>query len=213
MRIHGILRRLVWNPAGILSILRPILGRQILDLGCGFGHFSYLLAMKMSSAQILGIDRSARKIEKAKKAYRLPNLEFETRDARDFQTGHKWDAVFACDLFHHLPKNDYEKVLNNIREQLRDTGVLVIKDINGESRLRYWNTVHDLIINRNMPTYCSTKKWEKLLQGQGLHVERKIVSTQYFYRHIYILCRTGSRQNKPRQEPDHYVLLARENTL
>lgn len=196
MRIHRVLRRLVWDPTRTLSILRPLLGKQILDLGCGFGHFSYILATKMPEAKVLGVDVSRRKIENAKKTYRLPNLDFQTGDARDLQTGQKWDTVFACDLFHHLSRNDFEEVLGNIQGLIRDTGILIIKDINGDSHLRHWNTIHDLIINRQMPTYNSTIEWRRLLQDQGFQIEREIVSTQALYQHIYFLCRIDSEKNE-----------------
>src|SRR4051812_22453637 len=61
------------------NIKQPI--HSILDLGCGEGTITNLLAAKFPSAQVTGTDFSITGIDFAENRYELPNLKFEYDDA------------------------------------------------------------------------------------------------------------------------------------
>ena len=76
---------------GILEPLQPKKGEKILDLGCGTGDLSE--KMSKSSADVVGIDASAKMIEKARTKY--PNITFQIVNAESFRRREKFDAVFS----------------------------------------------------------------------------------------------------------------------
>lgn len=79
---------------------------SILDVGCGGGHFTALLAKRYPEAQIVGIDTSKEAIEIAKTKYALrslSNLRFEHRlNSALLEPEKSFDVVIATLLCHHL---------------------------------------------------------------------------------------------------------------
>lgn len=81
-------------------------GATILDVGCGLGETSLLLATRFPGTTITGIDQNEALIEAATstKAWKNPALHFITGDALrlPFDDDH-FDFVFTRYLLHHLP--------------------------------------------------------------------------------------------------------------
>ena len=75
---------------GILELLQPKKGEKILDLGCGTGDLSE--KMSKSGADVVGIDASAKMIEKTRTKYL--DIPFQIANAESFRGGEKFDAVF-----------------------------------------------------------------------------------------------------------------------
>lgn len=82
---------------------------SILDVGCGGGHFTALLAKRYPKAQIVGIDTSEEAIEvaRAKTARSHSNLRFEHRQNPTLSGPEKrFDVVTATLLCHHLTDSE-----------------------------------------------------------------------------------------------------------
>ena len=97
-----------------------------LEIGCGIGTFSRLLA-KHSSC-VTAIDLSPKMIETAEnlsKSY--ANLEFRVADVlkTDFPDEH-FDAIVSIATFHHLP---LDEVLPKLKKTLKSGGKLLILDV------------------------------------------------------------------------------------
>ncbi len=87
---------------GLISLLQPQPGELILDLGCGTGHLTHIIAE--SGARVIGIDSSASMIASAQSTY--PQLEFQVADARDFSFASPFDAIFSNATLHWNPEAD-----------------------------------------------------------------------------------------------------------
>lgn len=97
-----------------------------LDIGCGTGTFSRLLAER--ARRVIALDLSPRMIEVAReRSRRHPNIEYQVADARtwEFPDG-RFDCVASIAAMHHLP---LEEMLLQIKGALRVGGVLVILDL------------------------------------------------------------------------------------
>ncbi len=94
-----------------------ISGKTILDLGCGPGYFSKILAQR--GAHITGIDRSAFLISKAnelKQRIGLENVEFLQGDFLDFaknMSSEKFDYIVAIDT---IVSFDYRRQMHNHKD-------------------------------------------------------------------------------------------------
>lgn len=64
----------------LVKLLNPQEGERILDLGCGTGYLTNLIAT--SGAEVIGIDNSESMIAKAKSSY--PGIDFRVMSAEDF---------------------------------------------------------------------------------------------------------------------------------
>lgn len=86
----------------VLNLLNAKPGETILDLGCGTGHLTNLIAE--SGADVQGIDSSTEMIEQAQIKY--PAIKFEVMDATNFTFEKKFDAVFSNAVLHWIPEKE-----------------------------------------------------------------------------------------------------------
>ncbi|MCI0525224.1 MAG: methyltransferase domain-containing protein [Acidobacteria bacterium] len=77
---------------------RPI--DHILDIGCGTGHLTRMIAD--SGAATVGFDSSPQMIESARRQY--PDIEFLVADASDFEFNTKFDGVFSNAALHWVTR-------------------------------------------------------------------------------------------------------------
>src|SRR5215210_6171781 len=100
--------------------------REALEIGCGTGAFSRLLAR--SSERVLALDLSPNMIRVAgERSAQFPNIEFKVADvlARELPAG-RFDCVATIATLHHLPMAE---VLPKIKRALKAGGVLLILDL------------------------------------------------------------------------------------
>ena len=108
----------------VLAIYDPFPGERVLDLGCGWGTFEWMLAPRV--IEIVGVDFSAKSIEMCEArrvAAGLQNVRFVHADAA--ATGlpaESFDVVIAADLFEHLYPDDSARVAREAHRVLRRGG-------------------------------------------------------------------------------------------
>jgi ubiquinone/menaquinone biosynthesis C-methylase UbiE len=100
--------------------------REALEIGCGTGAFSRLLAQ--TSGRVLALDLSPNMIALAgEKSERFPNIDFEVADVltRDLPA-EGFDCVATIATLHHLP---IREVLPRLKCALKAGGVLLVLDL------------------------------------------------------------------------------------
>jgi len=79
---------------------------SILDVGCGGGYFTRILAKKYGQAKVVGIDYSFKAIEHAKKNSEnkyIPNVSYNAPSTLELNIEHKsYDIVTATLVCHHM---------------------------------------------------------------------------------------------------------------
>jgi SAM-dependent methyltransferase len=118
----------------ILSRVELGAGAKILEIGCGTGELSCMMAQR-TDCKILGIDICAPFIEQARKNFKLPNLEFETLDFNDagnlkkITAESRFDYVVGNGMLHHLYYN-MDEALSNIYSLLNRDGKIIFLEPN-----------------------------------------------------------------------------------
>jgi SAM-dependent methyltransferase len=118
----------------LLGVLQPEM-KQVLDIGCGTGQFTRLLAAR--AEQVLALDFSASMIAAAgQQSEGFQNITFIQADATtwDWPT-ERFDAIVTIATLHHLPP---EGILPRMKAALRAGGTLVVLDIRRSSSLAEW---------------------------------------------------------------------------
>jgi len=101
---------------------------KILDVGCGYGYFTYFIHYKNKERQVIGLDYDSEKIEIAKNAYNITeNITFKSTDITTFNIPER-DAIFYNDVLHYLSEKEQLEVLTKSVNALSENGVLVIRD-------------------------------------------------------------------------------------
>jgi 1-acyl-sn-glycerol-3-phosphate acyltransferase len=114
---------------------------EILDLGCGYGFVSHMLALTSAERKITGIDYDEEKIRVAGEGFlKPPGLSFEAADIRLYEFSPK-DCIILSDVLHYMPRKDQEKLLLKCMANLRPGGSIIVRDADenrkkGHSRTR-----------------------------------------------------------------------------
>jgi SAM-dependent methyltransferase len=118
---------------GILLRELPARFGSALEVGCGSGEFSRLLAARAS--HVLALDLSPNMIRLARERGRdLPNVEFEIADAAAWSfPRERFDCVASIATLHHL---DAPAILARMRDALAPGGTLLVLDLFRGSGLR-----------------------------------------------------------------------------
>jgi trans-aconitate 2-methyltransferase len=100
---------------------------QILDIGCGDGRVTALLAKRTPDGSVLGIDISQSMIEFASSHYpkaEYPNLAFRRQDAAEISFENQFDRVVSFSTLHWVL--DQERALKAIHRALVPGGTICI---------------------------------------------------------------------------------------
>lgn len=112
------------RPAADLLARVPLAApRRIVDLGCGPGNSTELLASRYPTVEIEGVDSSSDMIATA--STRLPRLHFSLADIASWTAAKPADLLFANAALQWLP--DHETLLPRLMEQLASGGALAIQ--------------------------------------------------------------------------------------
>lgn len=124
-----------WIPAldGVLGKLES--GASVLDIGCGFGHSTALLAEAYPRSRFTGIDIHAESLEEAAKIAGqrgLDNVRFRPTAALDYR-GERHDFVTLFDAFHDMGRP--VEIARHIREELlaEDGTLMLVEPLAGET--------------------------------------------------------------------------------
>lgn len=117
-------------------IRRHIVGKSVLEIGCGTGWKSHTL-LTLGARQVHGIDISEEMLAKADTRGK-DNLRFYVHDIHN-PIFEKFDLIIGRAILHHV---DYQKVLLLLYENsLSDDGVMLFMEPLGESFIMrlYWH--------------------------------------------------------------------------
>lgn len=105
---------------------------QVLEIGCGIGRFSRLLAGRAES--VVAIDLSPQMIRRARERSKLyTNIEFVNGDVMTYHLpDEQFDCIATLTTLHHLPA---ERILRRISKALKPGGVFVGLDLYQRSTL------------------------------------------------------------------------------
>lgn len=126
-----------WNPALYLTFEdertrppRDLLARvplshprRVIDLGCGPGNSTELLAQRWPQAEVIGVDNSPAMLDEARA--RLPSARFERGDLAAWSPPEGTDLLFANAVFQWVP--EHLDVLARLLAALPPGGVLAVQ--------------------------------------------------------------------------------------
>ena len=162
--------------------LRP---RRIVELGCGGGDLSALIAERYPKAEIHLVDFAAEMIETCKRRFAgAPNLRYHTLDfAQMAFDDHSVDLVVSSISIHHLDDTAKQALFRRVFSSLREGGVLAYADqFRGVS-----NEIHATHMNRwreeAFSLGCSPEEWDSWMRHQDRHDHHATLEAQVGWLH------------------------------
>jgi trans-aconitate 2-methyltransferase len=139
---------------------------SVVDLGCGPGNLTALLAQRWPGADVSGVDSSAEMIEAARAA--APALSFATGDVRDWRPGRAPDVITCNAVLQWVP--DHDDLLLSWADMLAPGGWLAFQ-LPGNAG----GSVGSSLPNQTAPTHAlvaelaASPRWRALLADAGLN--------------------------------------------
>lgn len=99
---------------------------NVLEIGCGIGTLTSLLARVVTRGSILATDISDESIDLARKEVEQDNIEFRTMDIVDHRDARKYDMIVMADVLEHVPVEFHPSIFNNLSSMMLPHSVLAI---------------------------------------------------------------------------------------
>lgn len=99
---------------------------RVLDIACGTGYGSFLLANEYEKAisEIVSVDFSPESISYARRRYAHPKINYVIQDALNYDDPDKFNTIVSLETIEHL--SNPEKFINRLYDLLLPGGVLII---------------------------------------------------------------------------------------
>lgn len=108
----------------LLSMIEPVPGASVVDLGCGTGELTSRLHVHVKAGNTLGVDSSEAMLAKAR-PLSGNGLTFEVGDIGDFGAEAAFDLIFSNAALHWVP--DHRGLLARLTRGLRRGGQLAVQ--------------------------------------------------------------------------------------
>lgn len=109
----------------LIAFIQPINGMKAIDLGCGTGEQTAILADKFAAADFLGVDSSAEMLEQSK-ALESDNLHFRKATTEEMlASGEKWDLIFSNAALQW--SDNHENLFTELIKRLNSKGQFTVQ--------------------------------------------------------------------------------------
>lgn len=109
----------------VLALLALKGDEQVLDIGCGDGKITALIASRVPRGEVIGVDPSHEMIGFASTHFSHPNLHFEVADARLLPFAQGFDLIVSFNALHWIP--DQDSALRSIRRAIKPHGLAQLR--------------------------------------------------------------------------------------
>jgi SAM-dependent methyltransferase len=163
---YFVLRRIQWLKACMEKLqLAP---RRIMDYGCGTGGAAPLLLEQFKAESVVGVDPSAKLIERAKHDHDSRRTIFH--QIQEYRPEEESDLVYCSGVFHHIPVARRKVAAQYIWRSLKPGGHLGFWENNP------WNpgtryVMSRIPFDRDAVTLTALEA-SRLLQSAGFHIVR-----------------------------------------
>jgi trans-aconitate 2-methyltransferase len=111
-----------WLAEESLSRLRLTGRERVLDLGCGDGKISAQIASLLPEGEVMAVDVSPLMVDYGRHHHGLPNLRFDTGDARRYRCSLAFDWVVSFNALHWVAEMEQPLAFATVRAALKSGG-------------------------------------------------------------------------------------------
>jgi len=110
---------------------------NVLELGCGIGALTLLIARTVTRGAVEAVDLSPASVEAARRALAGTPVRFATGDAVTYRPASAgWDFITLFDIIEHIPEERHEALFRNVAGCMGDATLLLI-NVPGPETIEY----------------------------------------------------------------------------
>ena len=166
----------------------------IFDIGCGSGQFSLLAVHFKKVKNVFGIEIKNDLVVNANNLFKkhTSNVDYKFIQyngntlPKEISISNK---IFLNDVLHHIPQENQIDFLTEIYNEMDAEATFILKDINAESPLVYFNKLHDIIFAGEIGKELKFNEALKVLKEIGFEIidtDRRNIAV---YPHYTIICK------------------------
>lgn len=170
----------------------------VIDLGCGHGLFTQLLARESAERQVIGVDLDEHKIAVAAQL-KFENLQFIAQDIASAELPAA-QAVTILDVFYLVPYPVQERLLEVCATKLAASGVIVLKETAEVPRWKMGLTwLEEVLAVRVLKItdhsgdqrfyFRPRAEWQALFTRLGFTVQTIPLDSGYYHPHVLFIAR------------------------
>lgn len=195
LRMYCRIRLLIIGPR-FLNVIAQYLPERgdVLEIGCGFGLSALYLSGLRPDLVLHGYDLDQKRVATAQgaaEALGRSNARFEVGDAARLTLERGFDAAYAIDLIHHVPKEFVPAFLEAVHARLQPGGRLVIKDVDDSPAYKRWvSWITDrVMVGFDEPIYYwPVNELSAALSKAGFTVQVRVMPDILPYPHVLYVC-------------------------
>jgi 2-polyprenyl-3-methyl-5-hydroxy-6-metoxy-1,4-benzoquinol methylase len=165
--------------------------KKIFDIGFGNGSLLTLVSEYLSPKKIGGLEVDKDLLDNANSILSSYNVDRELILFNGSQIPRKvlnYNVITLIDVLHHIPKQNQFKFLDELFQKISPNSIVIIKDINAENPLVFFNKLHDLILSRQKTHERGLKELLNFLRKRkNIQIRCLKKSRMLVYPH-YMLC-------------------------
>lgn len=166
-----------------------------LDVGCGIGIMSMLLARVNAAERVVGFDTSATAIATARKAIFPKNTQaaFHRLAIDEQWPADRVDNVVCLDVLHHVPAERQRDFVRQLATA-NFTDAVYFKDVSPTPRWKAWGShFHDFVVSQELIHMRPEEEVKRWFEEEGLVVSGPRRMDTLWYTH-YLLIAKRQRQ-------------------
>ncbi len=140
----------------LISEFRFMGNESILDLGCGDGVLTKIIADKVPDGNVLGIDVSEGMLNKANEL-KQNNLRFQRLDINDIDFEDEFDIIISNATLHWV--QDHKRLIGNCHRALKENGVVRFNFAGDENCSNLISVIRNVMNNEVYKKYFIDFKW------------------------------------------------------
>lgn len=165
--------------------------KRIFDIGFGNGTLLTLCAEYLSPVKISGVEIDRDLLENANKILSSYNIDKNLELFDGSNIPHEisnYNVITLIDVIHHIPRNQQFSFLKNIIYKASSNTKIIIKDIDRENPLVFFNKIHDFLFSRQKTHERDLKELTEFFRKQKT-VDLQIVETKtmFVYPHFLLV--------------------------